>query len=489
MMERLGKLPRRDALRMGRGALAGLLALGATGSPRAVAAAAGRGAVPSPATPTPPSTGAYYSGIYRNLFREAGYTEQDIHDKLGAAWDQLFDGDPSTQALYYLDPTSSDRAYIYAVDSDDVRTEGQSYGMMIAVQLDKKREFDRIWAWTKTYMQHTDPTDPWYGYFAWHCKPDGTVLDRGNASDGETWLITALFIASGRWGDGEGIYNYRAEAQAILDAIRSKEATAAATGVGDMFNPSNALVRFVAGTGANTWTDPSYVEPAYYELWARWASHDNDFWYRAAAAGRAFLHTTVNGTTGLMPDYANFDGTPRGSGTHSTYSYDARRTEMNIGMDYHWWANDPWQITENDRLQTFVSGQGVTTFGSEYTLDGTEIRPYHQAGHVAMIAAAGLAGSTTRVRDFVDELWAASIPSGFYRYYDGLLYLLGLLQVSGQFRIYALRTGGNPGGPGATTPELGSGERSRPNSSPSPWPSAVDDGRIVGEVRPTRGPQ
>jgi oligosaccharide reducing-end xylanase len=36
----------------------------------------------------------------------------------------------------------------------------------------------------------------------------------------------------------------------------------------------------------------------------------------------------------------------------------------------------------------------------------------------------------------VQALWDAQIPSGKWRYYDGMLYMLGLLHVSGSFRIY-----------------------------------------------------
>ena len=35
-------------------------------------------------------------------------------------------------------------AYVTDVLNKDVRTEGMSYGMMIAVQLDRKKEFDRL---------------------------------------------------------------------------------------------------------------------------------------------------------------------------------------------------------------------------------------------------------------------------------------------------------------------------------------------------------
>ena len=94
-----------------------------------------------------------------------------------------------------------------------------SYGMMIAVQLDKKDIFDRIWRWSKKYMQHQE--GPLEGYFAWSCKTDGTRNAEGPASDGELYFITSLIFASNRWGNDTGI-NYRKEAQHILDCSFKK---------------------------------------------------------------------------------------------------------------------------------------------------------------------------------------------------------------------------------------------------------------------------
>ncbi|MCI0494453.1 glycosyl hydrolase family 8 [candidate division KSB1 bacterium] len=78
---------------------------------------------------------------------------------------------------------------------------------MIAVQLNKKSEFDRLWKWAKTYMQHQIGASK--DYFAWHCKDDGTKISQNSASDGEEWFVMALFFASARWGDGEGIFAYQ----------------------------------------------------------------------------------------------------------------------------------------------------------------------------------------------------------------------------------------------------------------------------------------
>ena len=200
-------------------------------------------------------------------------------------------------------------AYVKDVGNDDVRSEGMSYGMMIAVQLDKKAEFDRIWKWAETYMFQKSGSS-YAGYFAWHCSDRGSKLNGNPASDGEEWFATALFFASARWGNGEGIFDYRKEAQAILDTMlhKDEEGSLPAT---SMFDAETKQVVFVPMTGpASRITDPSYQLPHFYELWARWADKDQAYWKEAAAASRAFLKKATHPVTGLAPDYAQFDGAP-----------------------------------------------------------------------------------------------------------------------------------------------------------------------------------
>ncbi len=83
-----------------------------------------------------------------------------------------FHGDPQTQAIAFAAGSNASGPLMYVTDwaNHDVRTEGMSYGMMIAVQLDKKAEFDAIWNWAKTYMYISDPKAPSYQFFAWSCK-------------------------------------------------------------------------------------------------------------------------------------------------------------------------------------------------------------------------------------------------------------------------------------------------------------------------------
>jgi oligosaccharide reducing-end xylanase len=53
-----------------------------------------------------------------------------------------------------------------------------------------------------------------------------------------------------------------------------------------------------------------------------------------------------------------------------------------------------------------------------------------------MNATASLAATQPHAQQFVTEFWNAPVPSGQFRYYDGMLYLLGLLHCSGEFRIW-----------------------------------------------------
>ncbi|MBX3080005.1 MAG: glycoside hydrolase [Anaerolineae bacterium] len=384
--------------------------------------------------PQPSKQGAFATGKYRNVLAEYGLTQEEIQKRIDATWQQLFYGNDSTERIYY--PVGDDMAYIIDVNNNDIRSEGMSYGMMIAVQLDKQEEFNRLWKWVKTYMyQHSGVYE---GYFAWHNRPDGTAIDRNPASDGETWFVMTLFFAANRWGNGEGIFNYQAEANSILHTMlhRSERGGSATS----MFDPEHKMVVFVPTRGdVSEFTDPSYHTPHFYELWARWADQDKDFWAEAAKISRDFWHTTAHPETGLMPDYADFDGKPREFTDYGPVFYaDAWRCAMLIALDYEWFAADPWQIEQTDRLQAFFHKLGIGRYNTRFQIDGTPSNPQHRStALVAANAAASLAASDVQAWDFIKEFWNTSLTTGQYRYYDGLLYMWALLQLSGNFRIYA----------------------------------------------------
>lgn len=397
--------------------------------------------------PPPVEPPSALSGNYRNLFVEAGYAADDVEQKIDAAFAQLFYGDPDHQAIYY--PAGSNEsgplAYIYDVHSDDVRSEGMSYGMMIAVQLDKKVEFDAIWNWALTYMYHRDESHPARGFFSWSVKTDGEPIDEMPAPDGEEYFVTALYFAANRWGDGEGIYDYTAAADQLLTDMRHRELITGMTVRGEksginLFDENAQMVRFTPDLTHSDHTDASYHLPAFYEIWARVGPEaDRDFWRRAAAVSRDYFNLTAHPETGLTPDYGNFDGTPWAAPWRpesEDFRYDAWRTAMNWSMDWAWWEADPRQVKLSNRLLSFFAEQGMESYVSLYTLDGEPLGGGQSTALVATNATAALAASDPVAEQFVHALWQSPIPSGEYRYYDGVLYMMALLHCGGQYKAW-----------------------------------------------------
>ncbi|NLL00925.1 MAG: xylanase [Clostridiales bacterium] len=374
--------------------------------------------------------GAFYTGEYRNLFKELGYKEEDIQKKIDDAYQTIFYG-PEDERFYH--EIGDDMAYFEDTGNFDARTEGMSYGMMMCVQNDWKKEFDRLWKFSKTYMWMEDGVNS--GYFAWSVQPDGTKNSYGPAPDGEEYFAMALFFASNRWGDGEGIYNYSKEARAILHECVHKGENG--TPGDPMWEPSNKLIKFIPNCD---FTDPSYHLPHFYELFALWANEeDREFWKEAAKASRAYLHLACHPVTGLAPEYAHYDGTPITRDNRDRYYSDAYRVPANIGLDYAWFAADEGQRDIADRIQTFFCETVEGKIDRVYQIDGTIIDEpaLHPVAIIATNAQVALAANDTKnLRECVELFWNTPLRKGDRRYYDNCLYMFALLALSGNYRIY-----------------------------------------------------
>jgi oligosaccharide reducing-end xylanase len=434
--------------------------------------------------------GAYKTHLYHNLLVERlGHTSAETHAKVEKAFQQLFHGDGQEERVYFETGANANGTLAYVTDwaNNDARTEGMSYGMMIAVQLDKKREFDALWNWSKTYMLNTDPKNPSVGYFAWSMSTDGTPRSTSAAPDGEEYYAMALYFAAHRWGNGKGIYNYQAEADKILSGVRhhpvvsgtppfrihpndppfvqpdqpwpspnnrARMAEAAKEGtpwppvaperaphpvtVGPMVDEAHTMIRFVPETNSPG-TDASYHLPAFYELWARWGPQaDRAFWGNAAQVSRELFFRVTGPETGLSPDRSNFDMSAMNgrNGQPVQFGYDSWRTVSNWSVDYSWWGKDPHEPVLSDRVQKFLFGQGIHTFPDRYTLDGKPLSTRHSTGMVAAAAVGSLAASPGEAsKAFLQELWDMPVPAGEQRYFDGMLYIMSMMHLSGEFRV------------------------------------------------------
>lgn len=351
---------------------------GSAGSPTGGSTAVG--CVPAPTT-------------YPNLFvTVSGHTQEESDSKVSKAWSSLFN--PSGSGTIYYNGPGSDESYVQDIYNNDVRSEGMSYGMMVAVQLDHQTEFDRLWTWVRNHMAQNCSGDKCTGEIAWSCQTSGSKKSTGGAPDGEEYFATALIFAHNRWGD-TGKYKYATEAQWVLDLIRTK-----------YFHTNPHIVKF--GSMSNV-SDPSYVLPAFYQTWACFDTANAAFWNTAVADGRKFFHNDVD-SNGVCPYQANWDGSQT-AGANS----DSVRCVVNIMMDYNFFKADPWQSE---------------TYAPKFAAHERNAGP--PSSYCDALLGFGL--PTADGKAFVDKIWSANVPS--HDYWNGVLYMLALLHVSGNFKLY-----------------------------------------------------
>jgi len=407
-----------------------------------------------PAPEQPGATEERPTAGTRNLFTELlGIPVGEVDAKVRLAANRIFGigtNESTTPVVntgfrvYYELPQDPSQAFIWAADSNDIRSEGMSYGMMIAVQLDMQQQFDRLWNFARAYMQFPGSSNvtAWRYYFRWQGSVNAQDAnawqvnygaDTGPAPDGDEYFAAALYLADRRWGSG-GAINYRQEANNIASAMLNNAAAGGRTPIID--RNSNMVVFFPSGNSAG-FSDPSYHLPAFYELFAAdGPANDAARWRQIAEVSRQYFVTSANPSTGLHPDYANFNGTPNAGGDrHDEFRFDAWRVVMNMAVDYAWGAEDPRLKTQIEKYHTFFSahlGQGNVT-NALFALNGTGASGNGSTALTSTLASGALVSAANNRAAFVQNLWDVGQQSGQYRYYQETVYMLGLLATAGLF--------------------------------------------------------
>jgi oligosaccharide reducing-end xylanase len=360
------------------------------------AATGGSIATAGAATTTIPGNGCTPPAAYANLFVSlSGHTQAESDAKVAAAWSKLFN--PSGSPIYFNGP-GSDESYVKDTYNNDVRSEGMGYGLVIAVQLDKQTEFDRMWAWVRNHMASGCSASGCTGtQIAWKCSTSGAKQATGGAPDGDEYMAAGLVFAAKRWGNTSGKFNYTTEAQWVLNLVRTQD-----------FNKTYSLVKFYSGSD-NGQTDASYILPAFYQTWACFDTANAAFWDSAVTASRAYFKAGA-ASDGYFGDQSAYSGASQVS-----TGVDKIRVVANIMMDWNFFAADPWQ------KDTYAPAYGAREKNVGANAEG----------FCASLLGFGLPASSGK--PFVDKIWSAGIPSS---YWDGTLYMLALLHVSGNFRLY-----------------------------------------------------
>lgn len=86
-----------------------------------------------------------------SLFEQCGYSREAIQARLERNWYEMFEG---PDKIYW--ENDEGLGYVMDTGNHDVRTEGMSYAMMIAVQYGRKDVFDKLWGWVMKYMFMTE---------------------------------------------------------------------------------------------------------------------------------------------------------------------------------------------------------------------------------------------------------------------------------------------------------------------------------------------
>lgn len=193
----------------------------------------------------------------------------------------------------------------------DTVSEGQAYGMLIAVGTNDEESFTEIWDWTRENLQRAD------GLLAW--RWDGDIVDPEPAADADLDVARALVLAGDRFDDPDLTDAGNALATQILDDLT------VVTAAGRILLPGE----WAAATTPYAY-NPSYASPAAFALLG--ASTGDPRWAELATGSAAVTGTLLAGSA-LPPDWAQVhpDGRvesmpgPQGTGTDVRYSYDAAR--------------------------------------------------------------------------------------------------------------------------------------------------------------------
>ena len=308
------------------------------------------------------------------------------------------------------DWVDSDGRVVRRDQGDDTVSEGQAYGLLVAVGVDDEKAFDTIWEWTTDNLVRDD------GLLAWQWA-DGAVVDDGPASDADVDTARALVLAGGAFDRPDLTAAGVELGGVVLDTMT------ASTDVGRILLPG------LWAQGDAPWSyNPSYASPATFQELG--AASGDPRWDELAAGSRA-VTTEILDSTALPSNWAQVaqDGTvvplPSADGSSGTveYGYDAARLPLRYAE-----SCDPADVALAARLapvlQRYDELPMQLDLGGQST--GADKSPLAYAARAAAEAAAGDRQAAADDLRRADEV-ATSTPT----YYGTAWSALAALQLDG----------------------------------------------------------
>ena len=212
-------------------------------------------------------------------------------------------------------------------------SEGQGYGMLLAVAYDDPAQFERLWRWTESHLQVRGDH-----LFAWKWQPGAPtgaeVADRNSASDGDLLIAWALARAAARWQEPGYREAAREIAADVLDQLTVENEHRRLLLPG----PEGFVHGSVVTVNLSYWIFPALQELA--------GIAPSPAWQELSAAGVDLLREARFGAGRLPPDWLALTTPPRPAPQFAPrFGYNAIRIPLHLV-----WAG----FEDPDLLQPFL---------------------------------------------------------------------------------------------------------------------------------------
>jgi len=297
-------------------------------------------------------------------------------------------------------------------------SEGIAYGMLIFVYMDNaenntRGDFDKLWAYYQNFANAN-------GLMHWKIQGFSSVVETGAATDSDLDAALALLLAWKQWQDD----SYLSAALQLIAAIKAHEMDA------------NGLI--LPGDAWDYVTNPSYFSWAALQCFAAVDAANATFWNAAVSVNYQHALSARHGSTGLVPNWTNLDGTPGDPGTGydnpESFGFDAVRMPWRAAWAWLWYGHAEGADLAG-KISSWIAGATAgdpLAIRSPYSLNGTPLDTY-TAGP-AFTGAFGAAAMTTDQQAWLDAVYSQlkSQTSQFDQtYYHSSLQVLYALLITG----------------------------------------------------------
>lgn len=214
----------------------------------------------------------------------------------------------------FLDPTGR---IIDTGNNNISHSEGQGYGMWLAVLADKPADFELIWSFTRTELLVRDD-----GLAAWKWDPQANphISDINNATDGDILIAYALALAAKQWAKPDYAEAARKIAQTVID--KSVVVRAGRT----------LLLPGTVGFGEKDRPDGPVVNPSYFIFEAFPVLNElvpSPLWGALTRDGLAQISSYMFGPRKLPADWVSVKTKPRpADGFPQEFGYNSVRISL-----------------------------------------------------------------------------------------------------------------------------------------------------------------